>query len=327
MADLDFYLDRAAKAAGPVKVTSGQSGYFSAPADGLDPHLFDGTHLKPSVRTWILNTLYSFWDRKYKTARSWSTVWLAGSGISYQWAANRGNGDLDVLIGVQWPAFVAANPTFRGLTEQQMADKIDVDLKTELWPRTKYTRLNGQTYEVTFFVNAAGADIRNINPYAAYNLTTGTWTITPPKLPANPATLYPAAYRRAIAGESRTASALIERYNALSGDLKRHPVGSPGHINTTTALRTTTAQAAALFDDIHTGRRAAFGPGGSGYGDWNNYRWQAHKQAGTVQALFAVAAAGADAQTHLAARVYGRGQIETADQLITRAILTARGIA
>ncbi len=318
-------LDRAIHHQGPVKVTPGGSGYFSRPSLELDPNLFDGTHLKPAVRAWLVNTLYGFWDRKYRNARIWSTIWLAGSGISYQWAADRSNGDLDVLVGVNWPQFAASNPAYRSLTPQQAADHIDLVLKTELWPRTAHTHFNGQTYEVTYYVNATGSDIRTINPYAAYNLTTDTWTVRPPALPTNPARLYPKAYSTAIAGESRTVSDLVDRYNALSRTLHRTRPGTPGHATATAQLHHVTAQAGAMFDDIHLGRRAAFRPGGSGYGDWNNYRWQAHKAAGTVQALAAITTAASAAASTYATDVYGQ-DLQPADRLLTRALLAQRGV-
>lgn len=325
MRDYGFYLDRAAKAAGPVHLHAGGSGYFSTPAPALDPHLFDGTHLKPPIRTHLLNTLYDYWTRTYKKPHQWSTVWLAGSGISYQWAADRSNGDLDVLIGVNWPAFITANPAYEGLTPQQLADQIDTELKTELWPRTAHTIFSGQSYEVTYFVNATGSDIRHINPYAAYNVTTDAWTIRPPLLPTNPATLYPKAYSRTVAGESRTISTLVDRYNTLARDLKRFPAGSPGHINATAGLHHITSQARSMWEDIHLGRRAAFEPGGTGYTDYHNYRWQAHKQQGSAQALAAIATVDHDATTHYDNALY-HTQLNAADKLIARAILISRGL-
>jgi hypothetical protein len=40
-----------------------------------------------------------------------------------------------------------------------------------------------------------------------------------------------------------------------------------------------------LYDDLHSGRKVAFSQIGSGYADYNNYRWQAGKRSGVVQAL------------------------------------------
>src|SRR4051812_3164156 len=94
----------------------GQSGYFSTPSDRLDPNLFTGDVIKPEVRHHILSVFFNYMS-KYHNARNWCTVWLAGSGISYQWDADRGNGDLDVLIGVDWVKFYTANPDYHGLSE------------------------------------------------------------------------------------------------------------------------------------------------------------------------------------------------------------------
>lgn len=326
MGEAGFYLRKAAQHVGPVSVSGGSSGYFSRPAQGLDPHIFDGQHLKPSVRSWILGTLHNFWAPKYRGFQAWSTIWLAGSGISYQWAADRGNGDLDVLVGVDWPGFIRSNPRFEGLTPEQMADHIDVELKSELWPRTSHQNFLGQTYEVTYFVNAGGADIRNINPYAAYNVSTDAWTIRPPDLPRNPSKLYPNAWFKAVAGEARTITDLVDRYGNLSRQQAHTHPGTPGYANATTALHGVTSQARTLFDDIHHGRRQAFAPGGAGYGDWHNFRWQAHKQQGTAQALAKISAVDHDASEHLNRSLYGV-DLGTPDALITRALLAHRGIA
>jgi hypothetical protein len=56
-------------------------------------------------------------------------------------------------------------------------------------------------------------------------------------------------------------------------------------VNAERALKLAVDQAAALFEDIHQGRKYAFSESGSGYLDYNNYRWQAGKEAGIVQAL------------------------------------------
>jgi len=44
-------------------------------------------------------------------------------------------------------------------------------------------------------------------------------------------------------------------------------------------------QAVAFYDDIHQNRHIAFSKVGSGYADFNNYRWQAGKRSGVIQAL------------------------------------------
>ncbi|MFK0015819.1 hypothetical protein [Streptomyces sp. NPDC091027] len=263
----------------------GASGYFSNPADHLDPNLFDGDHVIPSVRRWILDTLYQFWDTRYVGTASWSEVWLAGSGISYQWDADRGNGDLDVLIGIDFAAFGWHNHDYSGMTSQEIADLFDEELKAELWPETATTRIGDRVYEVTYYVNANSRDIRNINPYAAYSLTNDEWTVRPPELPANPRDLYSQEYRDAAARDAAEAQRLTHAYNSLTEQLHLTPCGTGHWVTTAAQLSTIVAQAADLFDDIHLGRRAAFAPGGSGYGDYANYRWQAGKDSGAVQML------------------------------------------
>ncbi|MFD6934583.1 hypothetical protein ACFWAP_00305 [Streptomyces goshikiensis] len=263
----------------------GASGYFSSPADHLDPNLFAGTTVIPEVRRWILDTLYQFWDSRYAAATTWAEVWLAGSGISYQWDADRGNGDLDVLIGVDFAQFAWYNHDYAGLTNQELADLFDEELKAELWPRTASVEIGDRRYEVTYYVNPNSRDIRNINPYAAYSLTKDEWTVPPPELPADPRELYPQEFRDASARDDAEVHRLSTSYNALSEHLASLPRGTGQWITAASQLRTVVVQAASLYDDIHLGRRAAFAPGGSGYGDYANYRWQAAKQSGAAEML------------------------------------------
>lgn len=318
--DYGFYLNRAVSAAQPAQVSQGASGYFSAPQKMLDPHIFDGDHVKPDVRDQILTALYKFWDGRFHQAHVWSTVWLAGSGISYQWAGDRGNGDLDVLIGVDWPQFRECNPNAQGLSDAELANVIDEELRIQLWPRTANTNHHGQVYEQTYYVNAGGTDIRDLNPYAAYNLTTDNWTVRPPQLPDNPRGLYPKAYWDAVGHEQETASGLVDRYNKLRNDAAGYAPGSPGRTNTTASQRLVVDQAKALFDSIHLGRRAAFGPGGSGYGDFANFRWQAAKENGTVSALRNIAQAGSNARQDYETGSYGT-PLDATSALVTRAAL------
>jgi hypothetical protein len=292
-------------------VTPGHSGYFSAPQHTLDPHLFDGEHLKPDIRRHLLHTLYSYWIKKYRAPVSWSTVWLAGSGISYQWAGDRGNGDLDCLIGVNYVEFTLHNPDFEGMSEQDVDRILTDDLKANLWPQTAETDLNGQTYEVTYYVNNGAEDIRQINPYAAYNVSTDQWTVKPPHLPQDPKSLYPKGFWQTFEGEKNRVNELVGRYNKLKGD---------SSVNGRAQLQLVVNQAKTMFDDIHLGRQNAFGPGGSGYGDWYNFRWQAHKQAGTMQALHSLATIESESRKAKEADLYG-APLDTAAEALTKAAL------
>lgn len=327
------YWDNLLEGLGPVEITPGGSGYFSSPDSELDPRLFDGTTIRPSVRSWILATLYDYWAGKFDNATSWSQAWIAGSGISYQWAADRSNGDLDVLIGIDWPKFYASNPDFVGTPEGELADYINNDLRTGLWSRTDRTIIgtegepNGRyvgtftgVFEVTFYCNPNSTDIRDIHPYAAYNLTTDEWTVHPPELPENPESLYPQQYWDHVEAERGTATGLVEKYNRLSGNVTSMAPHTPGWINSLHEMGLVIDQAKALFDDIHLGRRKAFGPDGAGYGDFYNFRWQAHKRYGTVQALNALSSANKGAQESLERSLYGQ-PLQSASEALTTASL------
>lgn len=318
MSGYEFYLSRLSQDVSPA-VTAGGSGYFSTPQPGLDPRLFVGTTFKPEVREWVLHTLYNFWRKKFRRPESWSTVWAAGSGISYQWAADRGNGDLDILIGVDFPEFYAANQSYVGLSESEVADIFNSQFHAELWPQTAHW--NG--FEVTFYVNDGATDIRSINPYAAYDITHNRWTVKPPQLPQNPRSLYPSEYWKAVDAEQAQAKSLVGRYSTLQQQRASLPVGSPGWTNSVAAMRLVTDQAKALFDSIHLGRKNAFGPGGSGYGDYYNFRWQAHKEAGTVEALRSLSGLSDDAHKHADLDLYGE-PIKSATEALTQAALWNR---
>lgn len=304
----------------PVSPTAGESGYFSDPEDHLDTRLFDGDRIKPEVRRWILNTLYSFWGDRYHQPKAWSTVWIAGSGISYQWSAGRGNGDLDILIGVDYVGFFEANPKFAGLSAADVSAVFNEEFHAELWPSTAETRFNGGTFEVTFYVNPNSTDIRAINPYAAYNLSADEWTVRPPH---GEDFNHPQEYYQYAESEARQARQIVDQYNSVAAQAKAANPGSPGWHNSMRQAELLVGQASAMYDSIHLGRKQAFGPGGSGYGDYHNFRWQYHKKHGTAQALHAVAAAHHDARSEFNSAMYG-GPIDAADVVLRRAVLQNR---
>lgn len=328
MSDLNAFLSKAIQDLGPVEEHPGGSGYFNPPDPTLDPHLFNGDVLRPEIRTWILRTLYGYWSTKFHNPEAWSTAWLAGSGISYQWSGDRSNGDLDVLIGVDFPKFFDNNIDYVGLSETELADIWNTDFKTNLWPTTAATEFKApgelkQAYEVTFYVNPGSTDIRDIHPYAAYDVTHNQWTVKPPVLPQNPESLYPKDWWDYVNSEKTQADGLIARYNGLYNTLQGTHPSSPGWQNALSGMNLVLDQARALFDDIHLGRRKAFGPGGNGYGDLFNFRWQAHKRLGTMQALASLAKARHDALEANDTALYG-APIASPEQVLTQAILRSR---
>lgn len=133
------YADNVAKFGHPVSVTGGPTSYWSAPSAGLDPSLFVGTHVKPWVRNSILTLVHDHFASENLPASGWYTVWLAGSGVSYAWAAAREPGDLDCLIGVDFVSLRALAPQFRGLSDAEIASQLNDSLyelskKTQNWP-------------------------------------------------------------------------------------------------------------------------------------------------------------------------------------------------
>lgn len=273
----------------------GASSFFAKPDQTLDPHLFLRMHgdyrLWPEVRSWILTTLYEFWKQKgYRDPTHWSRVWIAGSGATYQWNAARSvgePGDLDVLVGVDFPAFWTANPAFHGLGEQAQAEYFNDQFRSELAPRTAHTNLGGQTYEVTFFVNPGGADIRDINPYAAYDVSADAWTVHPPELAPDwdPERVLPSAWWDSFMADHSRSASLSHSFNSLTHDLRQFQIGDPRWINTATALHHVVWEGASMFDDIHTRRHESFQPGGGGFLGFSNVRWQTAKRDGYLHNL------------------------------------------
>lgn len=329
--DLGFYLKQlsTANAESLANPEPGASGYFSAPAHELDPHLFEGNKIRDNVRQFVLNKLINWFNNEtaFKGVRSWLHVWIAGSGVTYQWQASRGNGDLDVLFGVDWVRFREANlddyGSINGIdSEEEMADLVNTMMKATLWPGTGETNLNGQIYEVTFYWNpGTGDDIRNIHPYAAYDLTHNKWTVTPPNLPADPSTLYGQDWKAEANQDLVNANQLLDRYNQSLNKLNSSVEGSPGWHNATAELRLIADQAKVLFDDIHLGRKKAFQEGGKGYGDWTNFRWQSAKQSGAIQKLHTLATIDVEAKHAQEQNTYGE-EIKSARQVLTEAMLS-----
>src|SRR5690242_1156710 len=258
-----------------IRIELGASSYFSRPSNILDPNLFEGEHLRPDVRDTILRIYMDYMGRNYHDPHNWSMVWLAGSGISFQWAANRGNGDLDVLFGIDYSEFVTANPNFMYFDRHEIAEFITADLRKNLWPVTAHTYFGMGEYELTFFLNdnveGTANSIVNIHPYAAYNLTTDQWTVKPPRLGADPGLDYPSEFYQQAEANEEAAEALVARYNAVRREGASIRPGSPQDVNNRRHKALVRAEAENLFDSLHTGRKMAFSNQGEGYGDFYNF--------------------------------------------------------
>jgi hypothetical protein len=272
---MDIYASLAAKAS-HVSIEPSETSYFSNPGAGLDPRLFRSNKLVPSVRSSILRILFDHLKTHYYSPDNYVNVWLAGSAVSYQWSAARNPADLDCLIGINYLMFRQANPDYKALSDQQIADMFNADFRADLHPLTK--EFMG-AYELTFFVNVR-PDIRSIKPYAAYSLTTDDWTVQP-EIKAPPRNKM---WEEQTVKDTSKTTEILSRYSAALTSLGSASTDTARR-NAEAALKLAVEQGAALFDEIHHGRTYAFSPGGQGYMDKYNYRWQAGKSAGIVQAL------------------------------------------
>lgn len=304
------YVDVVAKS-GPIPAISPAStSYFSAPSPMLDPKLFDmDEKLHEFVRTEILNTLFDFLKSKFKYPVSWTKVWLAGSGVSYQWEAVRSPGDLDCLLGIDYVRFRQSNPDYVGFSDQEIAKEINEMLHDELMPKTA----NWHNFELTFYVNEQ-SDIRNIQPYAAYDVVLNDWVVEPVYAapPRNP------DWELRANRDYEKGAELVGRYSSALEEVKN--TNNPAYrINAESRLKLAAEQAEAFYDDIHSGRKIAFSRIGAGYADFNNFRWQAGKKTGVIQALRTIKEHKAAAEEQNAVSTYGV-ELPDAHTMIRRAL-------
>lgn len=254
-----------------------ETSYFSAPASTLDPQLFDGRRLKNWVTNGIKHLLFDHLSKRYRHPEIWAHPWLAGSGVSYQWAAARQPGDLDCLVGVDYVQFRKANPEYVGLSDTEISSLMNDEFREELQPQTELW--NG--YELTFYVNPGATDIRTIRPYAAYSLKYDEWTVAP-----NPAAQPPdnILWEQVAKNDLDAAETISTRFNQAYTEVKQSRNDAMRR-NAEARLEASTDQALALWDEIHLGRKVAFSASGEGYEDFHNWRWQAAKRSGTHRLL------------------------------------------
>jgi len=258
------------------RIAPSPTSYFSAPSSELDQNLFQDTILKPWVRSEILSILFDYLRTQFSSANLWTHVWLAGSGVSYQWESSRAPADLDCLIGIDYVKFRQTNTEFAGYSDHEIAQTLNEGFSEDLMPKTS----NWEGYELTYYVNPQ-SDIRDINPYAAYDLITDSWTVAPDSNPQPP---YVRSWEQKAQRDQDMATEITNRYSNALHEFNNST--NPAYrINAERKLTLATDQAIAVYDDIHSGRKAAFSKVGSGYADYNNYRWQAGKRSGAIQAL------------------------------------------
>lgn len=308
----------------PVAMQPGSTSYFSDPESHLDPALFDGMHLRPHVRDWITHTVLGFLDQHYLMSDHWTRLWIAGSGVSYQWAADRDPGDLDVMLGIDYTAFRQAHPGYYGVPDSQIAAELNEILHGDLYPEISGVNFGRSNFEVTVFVNAGvGAQpdgILAINPYAAYDVTQDEWAVLPdpnPRVHAHP------TWMAAVESDRARGERIVRAYNDTVARI-RGASNSPARVNAEHDLSVVLRAAAGLFDEVHTGRKAAFGSGGAGYADYANFRWQAGKRSGVIPAMKRLRDYDRDNRVRDDFETYGM-ELPDTETLIRRAMAAYRG--
>jgi GNAT superfamily N-acetyltransferase len=231
-------------------------GHFFAPGEkGLDPRLFDeNDRMHPIVRQHLLSLLNSFWAPKYGDSwQSWARVYLTGSEASHWY----GNNDLDVLIGVDHEALNHHIDTFTGEPEGAVDEHLTNELREGLnddarmlpGPDGKETG----PWESTFYVNPGSYDIRDLKPYAAYDITRDEWAVKPVEVPDD-------------FGPEKLPESTWDVFDALQKLIKAI-AELPDSIRE--------REGAALYDYLHADRHSAFGPEGSGLYDPGNVIFKA----------------------------------------------------
>lgn len=289
-----------------IDVAPSETSYFSQASTNLDPRLFANNSIKPKVRSSILSLITNSLITKYQGVEAWMRAWLAGSGVSYNWTANRQPADLDCLVGVDFTGFRRANTQYQGFSDKEIADMINEDFRSDVHPQTE--NFLG-AFDLTFYVNTK-SNIVDIKPYAAYSLTDNTWTVPPSDL----GTQHNPEWDAVMAADVSHATDIVNRYKTHYQGVRNAPNDAIRR-NHEVALHHTLGQAAALFDEIHEGRKHAFSSAGEGYADFTNYRWQSGKQAGIIQPLKQLKDAH---QTASAGETYGLS-LPSADIMVRRA--------
>jgi hypothetical protein len=291
-------------------ITPGATSYFSAPASELDPKLFSGDHLRLSMRDGVLTILFDFLSRNFNDPYRWTKAWLAGSGISYQWDAARDPGDLDCLVGIEYVKFRQKNPEYAGYSDSEIASMFNESFNAEIMPHTR----NWEGFELTYYVNPQ-TDIRDINPYAAYDLIADAWTVKPERAPS---TAYSREWEQKAQRDFDMVSEILGRHNDAVNEL-RSAANSAYRVNAERKVKLAQEQAAAIYDEIHHGRKAAFSQMGAGYADFHNYRWQAGKKSGIIQALRSIKDQRDAGLKRQQVETYGV-ELPTAETLIRRSL-------
>jgi len=214
-----------------------------------DQRIFEGDHLRPEVRQDILDRVGRVLGHLYDGWETWAKVYFAGSEAA-KWQPF--NGDFDVLIGIDWTEFRDQNPDHEELDDAEIAQQ----MTDALWSKANvdnyfFELADGRKvgpFDRTFFVNPRAWDIRNLKPYAAYDVTDDTWAVHPLEVP-----------------KDWSATHLPESYWDYAETLL-HEIEAIGRLPEEERQR----MAANLWEELHTHRSDAFTGNGKGLFDLSN---------------------------------------------------------
>jgi GNAT superfamily N-acetyltransferase len=229
--------------------------FFAPGKKDLDPRLFDdGERMHPEVRQYLMSLLNGFWAPRYGDSwQTWARVYLAGSEASHWY----GNGDLDILIGVDYDRAREHAPALARLSDTEIDDRLNDELRQGL--NDDHRLLPGPDghetgpWENTWYVNPGSYDITTLKPYAAYDITRDQWAVEPVQVPDD-------------FGPESLPESTWDVFDALTKLIK-----AIGELPDGARER----EGAALYDYLHADRHSAFGPDGSGLYDPGNAVWKA----------------------------------------------------
>ena len=231
------------------------------PTYGLDHRLFGADEqLRPAVRDAIMSRLGAVLGNVI--GPDWHAVvtpWLAGSQVS-KWTSPQleGNGDLDVLVGLSHSHVRLVAPALAQLADEEIEHRLNTVLRERFNIDGWHPPFDPDgSYDLTGYAIHA-ADIRQVNPYAAYNLSDDKWTVRPPDLPQWSAQDFPQG--PALMHQARALIAEVRAILRLPEPFRRQ-------------------EAERIWRYIHEGRAQSFTPGGLGWQGTGNVLEKALDQA------------------------------------------------
>lgn len=251
------------------------SSYFAKRETDLDPVLFSGDRMVEDIRHDLLHMVDMTLGSHFSHPDIWSSPYLAGSGASYQWSAIREPADLDVLVAIDDIRFRESNPDYRGFSSHDISAELNDVFHSELMPHT----VNWKGYELTFY--ALDTDnILDLRPYAAYDIRGDQWVVHPTR----EGRTVPAQWEEDARGLRAAALAMFQWYSKSIQEVNYAPNDAVRR-NSEQALMMVLDQADELYRTLHSMRGRSFTASGGGYGDRNNFLWQASKRDGWLSPI------------------------------------------